>query len=99
MASAKPERGGSPVAAYALLGAPDVTLVAVLIETLFTLLFVATFALLPRRVLMREAALRPYGVFVDVGLPTEPVSLPLRAFVNGGKSFAGSQIGGDVSRA
>lgn len=40
------------------------------------------------------AALRPYGVFVDVGLPTEPVSLPLRAFVNGGKSFAGSQIGG-----
>ena len=47
--------------AYALLGAPDVTLVAVLIETLFTLLFVATFALLPRRVLMREAALRPYG--------------------------------------
>ena len=42
------------------------------------------------------AALRPYGVFVDVGLPTEPVSLPLRAFVNGGKSFAGSQIGGIV---
>ena len=40
------------------------------------------------------AALRPYGVFVDVGLPSEPVSLPLRAFVNGGKSFAGSQIGG-----
>ena len=40
------------------------------------------------------AALRPYGVFVDVGLPTEPVSLPLRVFVNGGKSFAGSQIGG-----
>jgi len=40
------------------------------------------------------AALHPYGVFVDVGLPAEPVSLPLRAFVNGGKSFAGSQIGG-----
>ena len=40
------------------------------------------------------AALRPYGVFVDVGLPSEPVSLPLRSFVNGGKSFAGSQIGG-----
>jgi len=28
------------------------------------------------------AALRPYGVFVDVGLPSEPVSLPPRAFVN-----------------
>ena len=38
--------------------------------------------------------LRPYGVFVDVGLPEEPVRLPLRAFVNGAKSFAGSQIGG-----
>jgi multicomponent Na+:H+ antiporter subunit A len=47
--------------AYAMLGAPDVTLVAVLIETLFTLLFVAVFALLPRQVLRREAALRPYG--------------------------------------
>jgi multicomponent Na+:H+ antiporter subunit A len=47
--------------AYALLGAPDVTLVAVLIETLLTLLFVAVFALLPRRILLREAALRPYG--------------------------------------
>jgi len=36
----------------------------------------------------------PCGVSCGVGLPTEPVSLPLRAFVNGGKSFAGSQIGG-----
>jgi multicomponent Na+:H+ antiporter subunit A len=53
--------GFSLAVAYALLGAPDVTLVAVLIETLFTLLFVAVFALLPRRVLLREAALRPYG--------------------------------------
>jgi multicomponent Na+:H+ antiporter subunit A len=53
--------GFSLAVAYALLGAPDVTLVAVLIETLFTLLFVAIFALLPRQVLRREAALRPYG--------------------------------------
>ena len=44
--------------AYALIGAPDVTLVAVLIETIFTLLFVGVYALLPREVLRREAALR-----------------------------------------
>jgi multicomponent Na+:H+ antiporter subunit A len=53
--------GFSLAVAYAMLGAPDVTLVAVLIETLFTLLFVGVFALLPRQVLRREAALRPYG--------------------------------------
>jgi multicomponent Na+:H+ antiporter subunit A len=53
--------GFSLAVAYQLFGAPDVTLVAVLIETLFTLLFVAVFALLPRRVLRREAALPPYG--------------------------------------
>ena len=40
--------GFSLAVAYALLGAPDVALVAVLIETLFMLLFVAVFALLPR---------------------------------------------------
>jgi multicomponent Na+:H+ antiporter subunit A len=43
--------------AYELIGAPDVALVAVLIETLFMLLFVAVFALLPRQVLRREAEL------------------------------------------
>jgi multicomponent Na+:H+ antiporter subunit A len=53
--------GFSLAVAYTLLGAPDVALVAVLIETLFTLLFVAVFALVPRQVLRREAALRPYG--------------------------------------
>lgn len=53
--------GFSLAVAYSLLGAPDVALVAVLIETLFTLLFVAVFALLPRRVLRREAALPPHG--------------------------------------
>jgi multicomponent Na+:H+ antiporter subunit A len=47
--------GFSLAVAYELLGAPDVALVAVLIETLMMLLFVAVFALLPRRVLQREA--------------------------------------------
>jgi multicomponent Na+:H+ antiporter subunit A len=42
---------------YAMFGAPDVALVAVLVETIFALLFIGVFALLPRRVLRREAAL------------------------------------------
>src|SRR5215211_5741835 len=49
--------GFSLAVAYELLGAPDVALVAVLIETLMMLLLVAVFALLPRRVLQREAAI------------------------------------------
>ena len=44
--------------AYSLMGAPDVALVAVLIETIFALLFVGVFALLPADVLRREARLR-----------------------------------------
>ncbi len=44
--------------AYSLLDAPDVALVAVLIETIFALLFVGVFALLPGEVLVREAQLR-----------------------------------------
>jgi multicomponent Na+:H+ antiporter subunit A len=44
--------------AYSLIGAPDVALVAVLIETIFMLLFVGVYALLPRDVLRREAAVR-----------------------------------------
>jgi multicomponent Na+:H+ antiporter subunit A len=47
--------GFSLAVAYELLGAPDVALVAVLIETLYMLLFVAVFALLPREALRREA--------------------------------------------
>jgi multicomponent Na+:H+ antiporter subunit A len=43
--------------AYALMDAPDVALVAVLIETVFALLFIGVFALLPRAVLSREARL------------------------------------------
>jgi multicomponent Na+:H+ antiporter subunit A len=40
---------------FALLGAPDVALVAVLVETALSLLFIATLALLPGSVLRREA--------------------------------------------
>jgi multicomponent Na+:H+ antiporter subunit A len=51
--------GFSLAVAFALLGAPDVALVAVLIETIFALLFLGIFALLPREVLRREANLVP----------------------------------------
>ncbi len=51
--------GFSLAVAYSLLGAPDVALVAVLIETIFALLFVAVFSLMPREVLRREASLTP----------------------------------------
>ena len=49
--------GFSLAVAYELLGAPDVALVAVLIETLFMLLFVGVFARLPGEALRREAEL------------------------------------------
>jgi multicomponent Na+:H+ antiporter subunit A len=42
---------------YTMFGAPDVALVAVLVETIFALLFIGVFAMLPRRVLEREARL------------------------------------------
>ena len=54
---------------YAFHGAPNVVLVAVLVETMLTLLLVATFRLIPYRVLHRQA-----------GLP--PVSLPRKVFVS-----------------
>lgn len=41
--------------AYSLMGSADVALVAVLIETVFALLFVAVFAIVPREVLDEEA--------------------------------------------
>ncbi len=44
-------------ALYAFFGAPDVALVAVLIETLVTLLFIATIKLIPYKVLRRQAEL------------------------------------------
>ena len=42
---------------YAFYGAPDVALVAVLVETILTLLFVATLRLIPYEVLHRQAEL------------------------------------------
>jgi multicomponent Na+:H+ antiporter subunit A len=53
--------GFSLAVAYELFGAPDVALIAVVIETLFMLLFVAVFALLPRAVLRRESRLAVAG--------------------------------------
>jgi multicomponent Na+:H+ antiporter subunit A len=49
--------GFALAAVYALLGAPNVALVAVLVETVFALLFLGVFALLPPEVLAREARL------------------------------------------
>lgn len=49
--------GFSLAVAFALFGAPDVALVAVLVETLFALLFLGVFSLLPPAVLRREARL------------------------------------------
>ncbi len=55
---------------YAFYGAPNVTLVAVLVETMLTLLLVATLRLIPHRVLRRQADLpmlrRNRKVFVSV---------------------------------
>jgi multicomponent Na+:H+ antiporter subunit A len=50
--------GFSLAVAYAFLGGPDVALVAALVETTFTLLFIGVFALMPRASLRRLAALR-----------------------------------------
>lgn len=47
--------------AYSLMGAPDIALVVVLIETIFALLLVGVFALLPADVLRREAKLQVHG--------------------------------------
>lgn len=49
--------GYALAAVYALLGAPNVALVAVLVETVFALLFLGVFALLPPAVLARESRL------------------------------------------
>ncbi|GIU95372.1 MAG: Na(+)/H(+) antiporter subunit A [Gaiellaceae bacterium] len=50
--------GFSLAVVYAFLGGPDVALVAVLVETTLTLLFIGVFALMPRASLRRLAALR-----------------------------------------
>jgi multicomponent Na+:H+ antiporter subunit A len=53
--------GFSLAVAYAFFGAPNVALVAVLVETMLAVLFLGVLALLPRRVLRREARLRTLG--------------------------------------
>jgi multicomponent Na+:H+ antiporter subunit A len=56
--------------AYAFYGAPDVALVAVLVEIMITLLYFATMKLIPYRILHRQAELplsrRNFKVFVSV---------------------------------
>ena len=64
---------------YAFFGAPDVAVVAVLVESIFALLFVGVFTLLPAEVLDREA-----------NLPTRPSRRwrdPLLGIVSGGVAF------------
>jgi multicomponent Na+:H+ antiporter subunit A len=51
--------GFSLAVVYAFLGAPDVALVAVLIETLFVVVFLGMLALMPRSILRYETSLRP----------------------------------------
>lgn len=50
---------------YALLGAPDVAVVAVLIETIFALLFLGMLSLMPGRILRFERLRRPKRGFVQ----------------------------------
>ncbi len=55
--------GFSLAVTYGFFGAPDVALVAVLVETVLLLLFLGVFALMPDAVLQREAQLsRPVAV-------------------------------------
>jgi multicomponent Na+:H+ antiporter subunit A len=51
--------GFSLAVVYAFLGAPDVALVAVLIETLYSLVFFGMLVLMPRSILRYEINLRP----------------------------------------
>lgn len=53
--------GLSLAVAYALMGAPNVALVTVLVETVFALLFLGVFSLLPSEVLRREATIATRG--------------------------------------
>ena len=51
--------GYSLAVVYAFLGSPDVALVAVLIETIFAVVFLGILVLMPRSILRYEAQLRP----------------------------------------
>jgi multicomponent Na+:H+ antiporter subunit A len=53
--------GYSLAAVYTFFAAPNVALVAVLVETVFTLLFLAALGLFPRRILQRQLS-EPWGV-------------------------------------
>ncbi|MDQ3810423.1 MAG: DUF4040 domain-containing protein, partial [Chloroflexota bacterium] len=53
--------GYSLAVVYTFFGAPNVALVAVLVETVFTLLFLGALGLFPRHILERHAA-EPWGV-------------------------------------
>ena len=53
--------GYSLAAVYALVGAPNVALVAVLVETVLTVLFLGALGLFPREALAQQAA-QPWGV-------------------------------------
>jgi multicomponent Na+:H+ antiporter subunit A len=53
--------GYSLAAVYTFFAAPNVALVALLVETVFTLLFLAAFGLFPREIARRQAA-EPWGV-------------------------------------
>jgi multicomponent Na+:H+ antiporter subunit A len=53
--------GYSLAAVYTFFAAPNVALVAVLVETVFTLLFLAALGLFPRDILQRQSA-EPWGV-------------------------------------
>jgi multicomponent Na+:H+ antiporter subunit A len=66
--------------AYAFFGAPNVALVAVLVETMLAVLFLGVLALLPHRVLRREARLRTSG--------TRRWRDPLVAVISGLVAFA-----------
>jgi len=44
---------------YAFIGAPDVAIVAILMETMFTLLFIGMLILMPRQILRYETSRRP----------------------------------------
>ncbi|HLL49092.1 MAG TPA: hydrogen gas-evolving membrane-bound hydrogenase subunit E, partial [Thermomicrobiales bacterium] len=71
--------GFSLAVVYAFLGAPDVALVAVLIETLFALLVLGVLAVLPRSVLRRATE--------DLGPPSRRLRDPALALLAGLVAF------------
>ena len=58
--------GFALAAVYAIIGAPDVALVAVLVETIFTLVFVGVFSRLPQPRRPRSRRARPRNVLAGI---------------------------------